>query len=59
MQMDTRVSGSESTIIEMKVEISVISDWKRFGTVLPITCLSVSTSLVYTDITSPWEWESK
>ena len=37
MQSDTRVSGNDSTTIDTKVEKSVIRDWKRLGTVFPIT----------------------
>ena len=53
------VSGMLSTIMLMKVATIVIRDWKSLGTLLPITCLSVSMSFVYTDIMSPWACESK
>ena len=56
---DTSVSGRLRTSMLINVAMMVTSDLNKFGTLLPTTCRSVSTSLVYTDMTSPWEWLSK
>ena len=55
MMTATTVSGMLSTSMLTNVARIVTSDLNRFGTLLPTTWRSVSTSFVYTDMMSPWE----
>ena len=53
------VSAGLSTIMVTRVAIMLMPELITWGMVWLSSCRRVSTSLVYTDMMSPWAWVSK
>ena len=51
--------GTFKTSMETAVATRVTAELATWGTLWLISCRRVSTSLVYTDMMSPWAWVSK
>ena len=59
MHRESTVNGIFVVIIPTKTLTTLTQELIVWGMLILISCLSVSTSFVYTDIISPWAFVSK
>ena len=59
VSMEITVSAGFRMIIVINVAAIVMTELMICGILWLSSCLSVSTSFVYTDMISPWAWVSK